>query len=93
MAVQRAITDGRWKLIVYPRINKMQLFDLRRDPQEIDDLAGDAAHRKTLDRLTELLRHSQREFGDEQELTTDKPLLEAFDFSKVKRKALSPQPN
>ena len=34
MEVQRAITDGRWKLIVYPRINKTQLFDLQKDPHE-----------------------------------------------------------
>jgi arylsulfatase A-like enzyme len=93
MAVQRAITDGRWKLIAYPRINKMQLFDLEQDPHEINDLAGDAAHRVTLSRLTALLMQSQKQFGDEQSLTTEKPLPQAFDFSKVKRKALSPQPN
>jgi arylsulfatase A-like enzyme len=93
MGVQRAITDGRWKLIVYPRINKSQLFDLQADSAEMQDLADDAAHRDTLRRLTELLKQSQREFGDGQPLTTDKPLPEAFDFSKVKRKALSSQSN
>jgi arylsulfatase A-like enzyme len=93
MGVQRAITDERWKLIVYPRINKTQLFDLQSDPHEMHDLAGDGLHRDTLSRLTALLKQSQKQFGDEQALTTEKPLPEAFDFSKVKRKALSPQPN
>ena len=37
---QCAVRDDRWKLIVYPLINKTQLFDLRSDPLEIRDLAG-----------------------------------------------------
>jgi hypothetical protein len=93
MAVQRAVTDGRWKLIVYPRINKTQLFDLRSDSHETNDLSKDAAHGDTLRRLTGLLRKSQQQFGDEQPLATDKPVPAEFDFSKVKRKALSPQRN
>lgn len=36
--VQRAITDGRWKLIRYPKINTTQLFDLAKDPEETQDL-------------------------------------------------------
>jgi arylsulfatase A-like enzyme len=88
IGVQRAITDGRWKLIVYPRINKRQLFDLQADPNEITDLAGEAAHKETLDRLVALLKESQAQFGDKQPLTSDKPLPLEFDFSKVKRKAL-----
>src|SRR5207302_11382819 len=44
---QRAVRDDRWKLIVYPQVNKRQLFDLANDPAEINDLAsspGAAAH-------------------------------------------------
>jgi arylsulfatase A-like enzyme len=93
MGVQRAITDGRWKLLVYPRINKAQLFDLQRDPHEINDLATDDAHQDTLRRLTAHLMQSQEQYGDKQPLTTDNPAPVEFDFSKVKRKALSPQPN
>jgi arylsulfatase A-like enzyme len=93
MEVQRAITDGRWKLIVYPRINKTQLFDLERDPQETNDLAGGSAQEDTVRRLTSLLKQEQQQYGDEQPLTTDKPLPQAFDFSKVQPKALSSQPN
>ena len=33
--VQRAVRDERWKLIVYPKINKRQLFDLHDDPYEM----------------------------------------------------------
>jgi arylsulfatase A-like enzyme len=91
LGVQRAMTDGRWKLMVYPRINKTQLFDLQEDPPETKDLSGDAAHQETLKRLVALLQESQERYGDKQSLTTDKPLPLEFDFSKVKRKALPPQ--
>jgi arylsulfatase A-like enzyme len=37
--VQRAYRDERWKLIAYPEINRMQLFDLQTDPAEITNLA------------------------------------------------------
>ncbi|MEX2141083.1 MAG: sulfatase-like hydrolase/transferase [Pirellulales bacterium] len=86
--VQRAVTDGRWKLLVFPRINKTQLFDLQGDPHETKDLAAEAAHQRTLKRLVMLLQESQERYGDQQPLTTDKPLPLEFDFSKVKRKAL-----
>ena len=36
--VQRAVRDDRWKLIVYPKVHKTQLFDLRDDPGEMHDL-------------------------------------------------------
>ncbi len=38
--VQRAVRDERWKLIVYPKINKRQLFDLHNDPYEMHDLSS-----------------------------------------------------
>ncbi len=82
--VQRAVRDDRWKLIVYPQINKSQLFDLRADPAEMKDLASDAAHADVLKRMTALLKTAQREAGDDLPLTTDRPRPLAFDFSKVK---------
>jgi arylsulfatase A-like enzyme len=39
--VQRAVVTERWKLIAYPKVHQLQLFDLRHDPQEIHNLAGD----------------------------------------------------
>ena len=37
----RAITNGTHKLIYYPVGNRCQLFDIRNDPDECTDLAGD----------------------------------------------------
>ena len=62
--VQRAVRNERWKLIRYPRANETQLFDLRNDPQEMNDLAEDAPYRSKVDEMMDLLRNLQRELGD-----------------------------
>ncbi len=38
---QRAVTDGRWKLIHYPWVDRTQLFDLDQDPHETRDLSAE----------------------------------------------------
>lgn len=81
--LQRAICDDRWKLIAYPRINKVQLFDLASDPHELHDLAADPARAAELDRLAALLRRRQAEAGDDLPLRSEHPEPEAFDFSRV----------
>lgn len=75
---QRAIRDDRWKLIVYPRINRTQLFDLRDDPDERRDLSADPARAAEVARLTTLLRRSQEESGDRQPLSSPRPLPSEF---------------
>jgi arylsulfatase A-like enzyme len=82
--VQRAVRDDRWKLLVYPRINKTQLFDLEKDPSETKDLSSDAARREELGRLTSLLEASQRDYGDGLPLRTETPDPLEFDFTRVK---------
>src|SRR5262249_40874050 len=71
--LQRSMLDGRWQLIVYPQINRMQLFDLKEDPDERHDLAGRAEHQGEVRRLTALLRDWQRDLGDTQALTSTNP--------------------
>lgn len=51
----RMLHDGRFKLIYYAAGNHLQLFDLRDDPRELDDLATSPAHVEIRDRLTALL--------------------------------------
>ncbi len=85
MKVQRAIRDDRWKLIVYPLVNKTQLFDLRADPAELRDLAGDPQHVGEVQRLTARLQAEQKLVDDPLPLTTADPQPLEFDFSKVKR--------
>ena len=62
--VQRAITDGRWKLIAYPKVPRVQLFDLQNDPDERHDLGGDPAQAERLSVLVSALVTWQREHDD-----------------------------
>lgn len=48
---QRAVIEGKWKLLEYPVSGKVQLFNLEEDPQEQRDLAGAVESREILERL------------------------------------------
>ncbi len=84
--VQRAVRDDRWKLIVYPEINHMQLFDLQNDPSEMHSLADDPAHSGHKDRLLAMLKSWQQEMGDDQPLTVANPKPKVVDLSGRERK-------
>jgi arylsulfatase A-like enzyme len=75
---QRAVRDERYKIIRYPQINKTQLFDLQKDPGEINDLAGDAFQADRIDSLMTKLRTWQKDLGDAQPLSVEKPLDEKW---------------
>ncbi len=45
-----SIREGRWKLNVCP-VDPDQLFDMETDPHELTNLAGDAEHSETHQRL------------------------------------------
>ncbi len=51
----RMIRAGNHKLIWYPCGNRLQLFDLESDPQEMRDLTADPSCAPVLERLTALL--------------------------------------
>lgn len=42
------LTDGKWKYIWFPRMGTEQLFNLQKDPGELNDLATNVAHTSTL---------------------------------------------
>lgn len=61
---QRMIRDERWKLVLYPRAGRRQLFDLASDPLEITDLSGAAETREVARRLERELRSFLASEGD-----------------------------
>jgi len=61
---QRMVRDDRFKLLWYPMIEKMELFDLKADSDELANLAADAAHADTLARMKKLMAAEQARFGD-----------------------------
>lgn len=69
----RAVRDTRWKLIVYPRIGRRQLFDLESDPQELRDLAADPASAPQIERLLGMMATWQTRVGDRQSLSNPNP--------------------
>lgn len=76
---QRSFRDHRHKLIRYwkvrdtvpnpgttPGTDMVQLYDLERDPWEMDNLADDPSYAETLERLNHGLQQWQRDVGDVQ---------------------------
>lgn len=90
---QRAVTDGRWKLIRYPLINKSQLFDLDNDPHEMHDLASDEKYQAELKRLFALLLDWQKKVADKAPLTSTNPNPEKIDLTGHPRKPDRHQPS
>jgi arylsulfatase A-like enzyme len=76
MDLHRAVRDDRWKLIVYPQINRVQLFDLQADPDELKDVS--AANPAEVTRLTALLKDWQEKLGDTQPLRSAQPKSAVF---------------
>lgn len=72
MELQRMVCDGEFKMIVYPAINKTILYNLEKDPLEMNDLAGDPQYEKKIEELRSKLTDLQQKLGDP--LVTNKAL-------------------
>lgn len=66
---QRMIKKDGFKLIVYPKANKLKLFDLENDSEEITNLAADPAHRGKVKELFTALLDLQESMNDELDLS------------------------
>jgi len=80
---QRAVSNGKWKLHVYPQINHQLLFDLENDPHEMKDLAS--ANPEIVKEMRALLDKQRQQFGDKDPLSSSKPLAKEVDYTKTKR--------
>ncbi len=70
--VQKALTDGRWKLIRYPHVDRTQLFDLQSDPFETKDLSADPAQAERIKAMLAKLAAEMKADGDDDPLTAAK---------------------
>lgn len=64
MDLQRSVRTRQHKLIVYPKIGRIQLFDVAADPWEIHDLVDDPSLADVKQTLLARLRRFQAELGD-----------------------------
>ncbi|MEI7902701.1 MAG: sulfatase/phosphatase domain-containing protein [bacterium] len=83
--IQRAVRDQRWKLIAYPKISHMQLFDLQNDPYETTNLIQRPEHAGHVRRLLALMKQWQAKVGDTLELPTENKTPEKVDLTGRKR--------
>jgi arylsulfatase A-like enzyme len=69
----RSVSDGRWKLIRYPLVDRTQLFDLENDPHELANLAGRPEHASVQKRLQALLVSEMKACADPSPLEVPNP--------------------
>lgn len=74
LAVQRMVTHDGGKLVLYPKIKRALLFDMRADPDELNDLASDET-RPRMRQLFKRLQALQKETGDRLDLAAAFPEL------------------
>ncbi len=67
--LQRMVRTERYKLIRYPHVNEVQLFDLPNDPWETTDLAENPQYAQTVKTLDAELHRWMERTGDELELS------------------------
>jgi len=82
---QRAVRDERWKLIAYPEISYLQLFDLEADPGERTNLISRAEHAEHVQRLLKLMQQWQAKVGDTVVVPTESKVPEKIDLTGRKR--------
>ena len=61
---QRMVRSQKYKLIVYPEANKVQLFDIENDPYETINLYNKKGYKKTTKKIFTELKKLQEKYGD-----------------------------
>jgi arylsulfatase A-like enzyme len=69
---QKALNNGRWKLIRYPHVDRTQLFDLQTDPYETKDLSASPEQAERIKAMLAKLGAEMKADGDNDPLTAAK---------------------
>ncbi|NIJ45487.1 arylsulfatase A-like enzyme [Wenyingzhuangia heitensis] len=64
LSVQRMIRKNGYKLLVYPDIKKVLLFDMNKDPEEMNNLANNAEYKEKVNSLFKDLLELQKNMND-----------------------------
>jgi arylsulfatase A-like enzyme len=90
--LQRAVRDERWKLIAYPKIQYLQLFDLQSDPHERTNLVDRAEYSQHRLRLQKTMRSWQEKVGDKVSISESSKAPPKIDLTGKSRKPDQWQP-
>jgi arylsulfatase A-like enzyme len=88
----RAVRNDKWKLIRYPERNFSQLFNLEKDPLELNNLSSDSMYRSTCELLMNELRTWQIAVDDTVLLTAPEILPLEYDHTLLVRRPDKWQP-
>jgi arylsulfatase A-like enzyme len=88
----RAVRDMDWKLIRYPERHYTQLFNLKDDPLELNNLAGYPEWQSKVDEMMNLVKEWQKVTGDTAVLTSKSKLPMEYDPTLFKQKPDQWQP-
>lgn len=91
--IQRAVRDERWKLIAYPKLGHLQLFDLQTDPHETKNLIERVEHAQHVARLQALMKQWQTRVGDTLAVPTENKPPDKIDLTGYQRKPDQWQPD
>jgi arylsulfatase A-like enzyme len=83
--IQRAVRDERWKLIAYPKIGYLELFDLQSDPFEKHNIYARPENAAHIARLRDEMKRWQAKVGDAQELPSESKTPEKIDLTGMPR--------
>ncbi|MFS4466668.1 sulfatase-like hydrolase/transferase [Maribacter sp. 2210JD10-5] len=70
---QRMIRKDGYKLLVYPKLKKLLLFDLKNDPEEMNNLAENSAYNEKIANLFSDLVQLQKELDDPLDISDCRP--------------------
>jgi arylsulfatase A-like enzyme len=88
----RAVRTDEWKLIRYPQINFTQLYNLKSDPLEINNLASLPEQKTRVDEMMELMKKWAVETNDTMNYYPSQIKPMDYDYTKLKQKADNWQP-
>jgi len=82
----RAVRTKEWKLIRYPERDYSQLFDLKNDPWELNNLSGNPGYQPKIEAMLELMQKWQETVNDTISLTAGQTLPLEYDHTTLVRK-------
>jgi arylsulfatase A-like enzyme len=88
----RAVRTNEWKLIRYPERDYNQLFNLKDDPMELNNLAYKDVYKPIMNKLSNLMKGWQEIANDTVPLTVNKTLPLNYDHTQLVRKPDAHQP-